>query len=239
MIRIAICDDELNLVMQNEEIVKNTLQACGVGYDIVTYTRSSNLLSDIAEDKFFYDLILLDIEMPEVSGMELAGKIKEYLPNVKIIFITSHVEYAIDAYELSVFRYVPKSNAQKRLEAAVADASKLLELEAGQEYTIQTNNRLERIPYKDILYIVRDGKNAEIVSNTSKSKVRKSLQQVYEELDAPEFIFIERGCIVNILHIMKIQDGMVCLKNQEMLPISRSHLQDVKQQIARFWGAHI
>lgn len=239
MIRIAICDDERNMVMQNEEIVKNTLQACGVGYDIVTYTRSSNLLSDIAEDKFFYDLILLDIEMPEISGMELAGKIKEYLPNVKIIFITSHVEYAIDAYELSVFRYVPKSNAQKRLEAAVADASKLLELEAGQEYTIQTNSRLERIPYKDILYIVRDGKNAEIVSNTSKSKVRKSLQQVYEELDAPEFIFIERGCIVNILHIMKIQDGMVCLKNQEMLPISRSHLQDVKQQIARFWGAHI
>ena len=171
--------------------------------------------------------------------MELAGKIKEYLPNVKIIFITSHVEYAIDAYELSVFRYVPKSNVKERLEAAVADASKLLELEAGQEYTIQTNNRLERIRYKDILYIVRDGKNAEIVSNTSTSKVRKSLQQVYEELDAPEFIFIERGCIVNIIHIMKIQDSMVCLKNQEMLPISRSHLQDVKQQIAQFWGAHI
>ncbi len=239
MIRIAICDDDRNMVMQNEEIVKNTLQACGIGYEIVTYTRSSNLLSDIAEDQFFYDLILLDIEMPEVSGMELAGKIKEYLPNVKIIFITSHVEYAIDAYELSVFRYVPKSNVKERLEAAVADASKLLELEAGQEYTIQTNNRLERIRYKDILYIVRDGKNAEIVSNTSTSKVRKSLQQVYEELDAPEFIFIERGCIVNIIHIMKIQDGMVYLKNQEMLPISRSHLQDVKQQIAQFWGAHI
>lgn len=239
MIRIAICDDDRHMVMQNEEIVKNTLQACGIGYEIVTYTRSSNLLSDIAEDQFFYDLILLDIEMPEVSGMELAGKIKEYLPNVKIIFITSHVEYAIDAYELSVFRYVPKSNVKERLEAAVADASKLLELEAGQEYTIQTNNRLERIRYKDILYIVRDGKNAEIVSNTSTSKVRKSLQQVYEELDAPEFIFIERGCIVNIIHIMKIQDSMVCLKNQEMLPISRSHLQDVKQQIARFWGAHI
>ena len=239
MIRIAICDDDRNMVMQNEEIVKNTLQACEIGYEIVTYTRSSNLLSDIPDDQFFYDLILLDIEMPEVSGMELAGKIKEYLPNVKIIFITSHVEYAIDAYELSVFRYVPKSNVKERLEAAVADASKLLELEAGQEYTIQTNNRLERIRYKDILYIVRDGKNAEIVSNTSTSKVRKSLQQVYEELDAPEFIFIERGCIVNIIHIMKIRDGMVCLKNQEMLPISRSHLQDVKQQIAQFWGAHI
>ena len=57
MIRIAICDDDRNMVMQNEEIVKNTLQACEIGYEIVTYTRSSNLLSDIAEDQFFYDLI--------------------------------------------------------------------------------------------------------------------------------------------------------------------------------------
>ena len=239
MIRIAICDDEQSMVQQNEEIVKSSLQACGIGYEITTYTQSNNLLCDVGEDNFFYDLILLDIEMPEMSGMELAGKVKEFLPNVKVIFITSHVEYAIDAYELSIFRYVPKENRRERLAAAVADAAKLIELEAGQEYTIQTNNRLERIKYKDILYIVRDGKNAEITSNQGVSKVRKSLQQVYEELNTSEFIFIERGCIVNIIHIMKIQEGMVHLKNQEMLPVSRSHLQEVKQQIAQFWGAHI
>ncbi len=239
MIRIAICDDELSMVQQNEEIVKSSLQACGIGYELVTYTQSVNLLCDISEDNFFYDLILLDIEMPEISGMELAGKVKEYLPNVKIIFITSHVEYAIDAYELTIFRYVPKDNRRERLEMAVTDAAKLIELEAGQEYTIQTNNRLERIKHKDIFYIVRDGKNAEITSTQGVSKVRKSLQQVYEELDASEFIFIERGCIVNIIHIMKLHDGMVHLKNQEILPISRSHLQEVKQQVAQFWGAHI
>ena len=112
-------------------------------------------------------------------------------------------------------------------------------MEVGQEYTIQTNNRLERIKYRDILYIMRDGKNAEITSNQGVSKVRKSLQQVYEELNTPEFIFIERGCIVNIIHIMKVQEGMVYLKNQNTLPVSRSHLQEVKQQIAQFWGANI
>ena len=55
----------------------------------------------------------------------------------------------------------------------------------------------------------------------------------------PEFIFIDRGCIVNIIHIMKISDGMAVLKNGEQLPISRSHLQEVKQKINEFWGAHI
>lgn len=239
MVRIAICDDEKNAVNLHEDIVKNSLQACGIGYEITTYIHSRNLLCDIIDDNFFYDLILLDIEMPDVTGMELSEKIKPYLPNVKIIFITSHVEYAIDAFELSIFRYVPKNNLKVKLTAAVTDAAKLIELEAGQEYTIQTTNRLEKIPYKDIFYIQRDGKNASIMSSVGIAKVRKSLQQVFDELNTPEFIFIDRGCIVNIIQIMKISDGMVVLKNGEQLPISRSHLQEVKQKINQFWGAHI
>lgn len=239
MIRIAICDDEQDAVVLHEEMVRKSLQTCGIGYKITTYTQSSNLLYDITDDGFFYDLILLDIEMPGVTGMEISEKIKPFLPNVKIIFVTSHLEYAIDAFELSIFRYVPKDNLDNRLVAAVTDAAKLIELEAGKEYAIQTSSRMEKIPYKDIYYIQRDGKNASIVSSTGISKVRKSLQQVYDELNTPEFIFIDRGYIVNIIQIMKISHGMAVLKNGEQLSISRSHLQEVKQQINRFWGAHI
>ena len=177
--------------------------------------------------------------MPGISGMEIPRQIQNFLPNVRIIFVTSHTEYAIDAFELSIFRYVPKSNLEAKLTAAVTDAAKLIELEAGQEYIIQTANRMEKIPYRDIFYIQRDGKNACIVSSTGISKVRKSLQQVYQELNAPEFLFTDRGCIVNIIHIMKISGSTVILKNREQLPVSRSHLQEVKQKINRFWGAHI
>jgi len=239
MIKVAICDDEQTMVSGNEEIVRDSLQRNGIAFEITTYLKSSNLLADIAEDGFFYDLLLLDIEMPEYSGMEIAERVKEYLPNIRIIFITSHIEYAIDAYELSVFRYVPKNDIAKRLATAVKDAATLIELESGQEYTIQTNNRMERIRYKDIVYIQRDGKNASIVATNGISKVRKSLQQVYEEINAPEFIFIERGCIINIIHIIKIDESMVFLENGVTLPISRSHLQGVKQYIAQFWGEHI
>lgn len=239
MIRIAICDDDQTAVSLHANIARNSLQACGIGNEIITYTQSSNLLYDIVEDNLFYDLILLDIEMPGVSGMEIPVQIKPCLPNVKIIFVTSHIEYAIDAFELSIFRYVPKRNLEKRLVTAITDAAKLIELEAGQEYIIQTNSRMEKIPFKEIFYIQRDGKNASIVSSSGVSKVRKSLQQVYDELDAQEFIFIDRGCIVNIIQVMKISGGMAVLKNGEQLPISRSHLQEVKRQINRYWGAHI
>lgn len=258
MVRIAICDDEQDTVAMHEEIVKASLQGTGIGYEITAYTRSSNLLYDITDDHFFYDLLLLDIEMPGITGMELPEKIKPFLPNVKIIFITSHLEYAIDAYELSIFRYVPKDDPKGRLAAAVTDAAKLIELEAGQEYIIKTSHRMEKIPYRDIFYIERDGgKNSVIytqrgtpsgrpggaappaLAGMGTAKVRKSLQQIYSELDAPEFIFIDRSYIVNIIQIMKVSDGTAVLKNGVELPISRAHLQEVKLQINRFWGAHI
>ena len=239
MLHIAICDDDNHAVQTHKTVTENCLRQNGSAGDITTYTDSSNLLYDVTEDHFFFDLILLDIEMPGSSGMELAASIKPFLPNVKIIFITSHIEYAIDAFELSIFRYVPKNDLDRRLPPAIAEAVRLIALEDGKAYTIQTNSRLEKIPYREIYYIEREGKNARITAANGISKVRKSLQQVYEELGTEEFLYIDRGCIVNIIHIMQIKDSMAVLKNGVSLPISRSHLQGVKEQINAYWGAHI
>ena len=239
MIRIAICDDETQAVDQHKRIVKDCLQTESIGYEIITYTQSRNLLYDITDDGIFYDLILLDIEMPGISGMEIPKQIKAFLPNIRIIFVTSHTEYAIDAFELSIFRYVPKNQLEQRLPGALRDAVRLLELEDGRAYTIQTNSRLEKIPYKEILFIERDGKNACFTTKAGTARVRKSLQQVWEELDAEEFIFIDRGCIVNLIHVMRMKDGMAVLKNGTALPVSRSHLQSVREQINRYWGKHV
>lgn len=239
MLHIAICDDDKTAVQSHKQIAEECFRQCGCVGEIATYTNSGNLLYDITEDTFFFDLILLDIEMPGSTGMELAEKIKPYLPNVKIIFITSHIEYAIDAFELAIFRYVPKDDTARRLPAAIRDAITLIGLEDGKVYTIRTNSRLEKIPYKEIYYIERDGKNACITASGGISKVRKSLQQVYGELGAEEFIYIDRGCIVNMIHIMQVKDGMAVLKDGVSLPISRSHLQEVKEQINTYWGTHI
>ena len=239
MLRIAICDDERELVEEHKGVVEECLRQCGEMGEIETYTVSDNLLCDVTEDNIHYDLILLDIEMPGHSGMEIAGALKPYLPNVKIIFITSHIEFAIDAFELSIFRYVPKDNRAVKLPAAVTDAIRLLSLEGGKVYTISNSTRLEKIRYKDIIYITRDGKNSEIFTGDGSTKVRKSLQQVLDELGSEEFIFTDRGCIVNIIHVMQVKDGEAVMKSGDRLPISRSHLQDVKTKINSYWGAHI
>lgn len=236
MLRIAVCDDETAMTNRNKAVLEATLKELGIAGEITIYNDSRNLLYDITEDDFHYDLLLSDIEMPDISGMELAEKIKPFLPDIRIIFITSHIEYAIDAFELSIFRYVPKSDIEKRLPTAIKDAVSLINLEADKSYTIQAKGRFEKIPFKDILYIERDGKNAAINTADGISKVRKSLQAVFNELNSEEFIFIDRGYIVNLIHIMQIKNSTAVLKNGTTLPISRSHLQAVKEQINSYWG---
>ncbi len=239
MLQIAVCDDDSSMIAIYEQTVRESLGRCGCTGKVVPYRDGRNLLCDITEDGFYFDLLLLDIEMPGATGMELAEKIRPFLPDVKIIFVTSHIEYAIDAFELSIFRYVPKAELEARLPGAVDAALKLLALEDGRTYTIQTSSRLEKIPYRKILYIEKEGKNARLVTEDGEAKVRKSLQQVLEELDAEEFIFTDRGCIVNLIHILQVKEGMAVLKNGMALPVSRSHLQSVKEEINRYWGEHL
>lgn len=107
----------------------------------------------------FFDLLLLDIEMPEISGMELARRIHKKLPQSLIIFVTAYFKYAVDAYELDIFRYIPKNQLSARLMHAVADAAAILETQENQSYLISSQNRMERIPLKNILYLAREGKN--------------------------------------------------------------------------------
>ena len=238
MLKIAVCDDEQTLVSENRKIVEQYRREHKEAAVIEEYSSGEFLAADIQEGTYF-DLILLDIEMPRKSGMEITPQIKKYLPNVLIIFVTSHLKYAIDSFALSIFRYIPKQELKPRLDQALHDAFHYINLEKNDFYTIQTHTRLEKILLKDILYIEKSGKNARIVTFYNQTKVRKSLSQVYEEIDREEFIYIDRGCIVNIIHIMQIKNGEAVLKNGESKAVSRSHVQPVKELIAAFWGKEL
>lgn len=239
MIYLALCDDEERSLAVLKKRVDALLREHGIHAEITGYSQSRLLQYEIEEGKHF-DLVLSDIEMPCIDGMQLAEYIKKHLPEALIIFITSHMKYVIDAFELSIFRYVPKNSMDSRFSHALLDAVKMIETRSDQTYCIDMPTRMEKIPYRKIRYIERDGKNSVInLTDGSAAKVRKSLSNVSKELDSEDFVFIDRGSIVNIQHIMKIINGCVELEGGVRLFASRARLDELKKRVSAFWGERI
>lgn len=236
MIRVAICDDDYKVVDELRQRTKECLMQQELIADIETYASGDFLIFDIQE-KQSYDLILLDIEMPRKNGLEIARMIKNLTPEALIIFITSHTEYAIDSYELSIFRYVPKALIQHKVQNAIRDALTYIELQRNQAYLISTPTRYEKIPYKAISYIKKDGKYAVIFTiDGQETRIRKSLNKLYQELNTEDFVFIDRSCIVNIVHILKIKFPDIVMESDVHLPISKARIPEIRKQINIFWS---
>ena len=135
MLNVAICDDDTLILARVGELVGEFFRKNCTEIKMQLYQSSENLIYDL-HDGLNYDLFLLDIEMPGANGMELAKSIHDHMPAATVIFITSHLEYAIEAYEFSVFRYIPKSAIEEKLPAALRDFYKLYGLERNEFYMV-------------------------------------------------------------------------------------------------------
>lgn len=236
MYRIAICEDrkeELDMLQKN---VKNFFENVHVPHTIDAYTSSTLLSLALKDSPSFYDLFLLDIEMPELDGMALAGQIRAGHSNAIILFVTSHTEYAIDAFSLDIFRYIPKTLLQSRLTSALEDALSRLSLQSEKYYLVQKNSSTYRLPYTQILYIDRDGKNAVFHLKNGITKERASLDAVYTRLEHHDFTFVEHGIIINLYHAVRLDQNVLTLSEGTLLTVSRSHLTDVRNAITKYWG---
>ena len=239
MLKIAVCDDEQNMLIKVKKIAGHFFWTHCVDCDIHAYENSDNLQYDL-KDGVYYDLFLLDIEMPGVDGMALAKEISACLPAAKILFITSHLEYAIAAYEYSVFRYIPKDMIDRKLPVALEDFYKLYDLERNDFYMIMVKNRVGKISYRDILYILKDGKYAVFyIRNGITTSVRKTLAQVFEEIGSEYFYFADRGCIVNLANVIGLHGEEVQMADGVCVAISKGSVSDFKSILLHFWEKQI
>ena len=239
MLNIAICDDDALILSKVEELVGVFFRTHCIEMKMQSYQLSENLTYDL-QVGLYYDLFLLDIEMPGIDGRELAKSIHNNMPAAKVIFITSHLEYAVEAYEFSIFRYIPKTAIEEKLSAALNDFYKLYRLERNEFYTIQVKNYVEQLSYRDILYILKEGKYAVFhLANGRTNSVRKTLAQVFKEINKDYFYFADRGCIVNLANVIGMNENGILFSDNQRLAISKASISDFKTILLRFWGKQI
>lgn len=234
---IAIIDDQKDFIKLISDVVKRFYEKRGSIYKIYLYDSGERFLFQLEELKC--DIYILDIEMPGKNGLQLAEKIRKYNEHAIIIFVTCYSKYALKAYEVEAYKYILKDQINIKLEETLDKIEKKLEVDDKDYYIINTKVRYEKIYYKEILYIYKEGKNSIIVKTNETTFLRSSIQDVYKELDPNQFIFIDRGCLVNIAHIMRIYSNEMYIRNGDKLVISRVHVNKVKEGVHRYWRNNI
>lgn len=235
MIKIAICDDEIKKESRIDCLVEKCLSNYQGIYEKQLFSSSRGLLYEI-QDGTSFDLFLLDIEMPELDGLELTEKIKNYFPDVLVIFITSYEKYVYESFKVQPFRFIPKKFLNEMLPAALNDAIELLKKFEDKYFYAENGMGMEKIPMRSITYIWHREKYAYIEKITgTNTKVRKTLKQVYSELPSGDFVWIDRGCICNMMQISGISRGDVLLTDGTRLQVSKDRLTEVKTLLRKYW----
>lgn len=234
MIRIAALDDCKEWLETEEEITKKYFEECKEEYLFCRYNNANRFLLDLDEGVCF-DIYLLDIELPETNGLKIAREIKMRYLESMIIYITGYVEYAVEAFEVNAYRYIPKKMLREKLPEAYDSLRPKLVREEGPCYIIETNSRMERIVQKEIYYIQKDKKYVVLTKKDGVSRVRATLDEVYKELEQKSFVRIDKGCIANLRHIMKLENRCVKMRDGAYLSVSQPQLAAVKRRISEYW----
>ncbi len=232
MIRIAICDDEKEIGERIFQFTQKHFEQTNVVGTCCVFDSGQKLLYEVEETKTWFDILLLDIEMPKLDGMELTLRVREYLLDVIVIFITSYEKYIYHSFKVQPYRFIPKDKVNEMLPEALNDAITTINAQEGKFYLAENKDIVEKIFYKNIIYIWRIGKYCYIQkTNGESTKVRATLKEIYKELDNDMFEWIDRGYICNLAHIVKITDDTIELTNGEKLQVSGDRLTSVKNQL--------
>ncbi len=238
MFRIALCDDDKEILELVRENVAAYCTQKEIQAELITFD-DSDLLADVVERKHIYDAYILDIEMQDYSGIELAAMIKERSALAYIILLTAYSNYAVYACGRGIFRYVLKETMESELPRVLDSLFEALEqVNNNKYYIVQNQRRYLKFLHRDVVYICREQKNVKFVLTDGKSiNERTTLEKVYKTLSTDEDFFqLDRGFILNLFHVKGISNGSIKMDNGFEIISSAKHIEELKKHINRYLG---
>lgn len=235
MIRIAVIDDEEKILNLICEYIQRGIEVTSQ-VEICSFLNVDSFWDRVKSGEDF-DVLFSDIDLGKDNGIDLGNQISKNYPQIYLIFITSHPEFAAESYVMEAYQYILKQDMERRLPGIVRNLIEKIERERLQYRLVGTETSKEKIFYKDIIYICKMKAAKYVLYITTKGEYREriTLEKVFRELHSDEFVLAERAYIVNMRHIVKIVGNTIYLENQENVVISRARLSKIKEEINAYW----
>lgn len=229
MIRIAFCDDELS-VLNDLRILLDQYRVernCEIAY--TAFRSPLELLAEIEKDAR-YDILFLDVIMPGETGIDAAAEIRRYDSNVKIIFLTSSAEYAVQSYTVGAYFYQLKPIWRESFFRLMDSAVATCEKEQGDSLILRCKTGITRIELRQLEY-------CEVIHHTlfihmADGRVLEStgsLDDLAGQLQSWEcFLRPHRSYIVNLDYIQSLSARAVTMSGGAEIPLPRAKYHEVK-----------
>ena len=238
MLKIALCDDDSQFVSKITGLIQSLLQNGTESPVITTYINPVALTASISDGER-YDIYILDVEMPDLNGMDVARCIREYQPNAALLFLSSHLSYAMEGYKVQALRYVSKLDLDNALPEALEQAIATLEKADTRSIMVQHYQNYTRILHKDILYVQKMQRSIQIVTDRQGVfKDNRGIKELFSEIDDPRFIFTDRAYFVNLDYVQELNGFWLVLTNEDRVPVSRPMMPSVKKAMIALWGGN-
>lgn len=236
MLKVALCDDDPVMLANIKGYISAHFSKTSSNASLKEFSQSVGLIGAI-EDGDRYDIYILDIEMLEADGLEVAERIRTYQPGAVIIFLTSHMEYAPEGYKVRALRYVQKLNYQESLPEALDEALASHKQVDDKSLAVFHYGNVTRIFLRDIIYIKKAHRSLNIYT-TEQGVIsdNRSLKDLYGILNDPRFIFTDRSYLINLDFARQIDGGWMILQGDQKVPISRPMMASVKKAVIQLCG---
>lgn len=236
MLHVAICDDDRILLGDLNREVELWAQETGMACSVEQFATAESFLF-AWEDRKDIELLLLDIEMPGMDGMELARKLRRLGERLGIIFVTGNPDFALEGYDLEAVSYLVKPVKRDRLRAALDRAASRMGERQALLVAIGAGE-IEKIYVSDLCYLesrdhttllwMRDGR-----SIVCRDLLRQLEQRLGEQSEA--FFKPHRSYVVNLGCVGKITRKDVQMENGVLIPIARGKWEELNQAYMRYF----
>lgn len=222
MLRVGICDDEELIIDALDGIIQKIVSNNGWKIAISHYQSGKELLKDV----FDLDAVFLDIDMPELDGIETGRKVCEINSECKIIMATGRTDRFKEAFHIKAFRFVTKPFDCDEIEEAL---QAVLKRQIGWE-TIELYEKRNpyQIPQKDILYIEAYAGYSEFTVSDRILRKECSLSELEQELSKELFFRVSRQYIVNLGKITEYVRGSILIQGKK-IRVSRRKKKEFEQ----------
>ena len=231
MINIAICDDEHAVILYFTSLVRKWAVARDIDVRISDYESAESFLFAYEDDKSA-DVLLLDIQMKEMDGVELARQIRKDNEAVQIIFITGYPDFIADGYDVSALHYLMKPVIEDKLYKVLDKAAKIIS-KPRKAIFFDTDGGSIRLLTDEIIYVESFDHFLEIQTTQLKHTVKIPLREIESKLTSG-FIRCHRSYIVNMRFIKKITRTEVTLDSGKAIPLSRRLYTDVNKAMLKY-----